>query len=84
MATLSGQRVWIEDHGNTEIYSHNESFQEGTLWKLSILPPESNNELEVNGQIEKLQDGVPVTFDREEAQSALYGTFLRASDVRVS
>ena len=78
-AALSARRVSIKDDGNTEVYSNNESFHEGVLWKLSILTPKPDNEFEVTGQIEKLQDGVPVPFELEEAKSAIYGTFFQVS-----
>ena len=82
-AALSARRVSIKDDGNTEVYSNNESFHEGVLWKLSILTPKPDNEFEVTGQIEKLQDGVPVPFELEEAKSAIYGTFFQVSKVTV-
>ena len=76
-ATLSKLRSWLSD-GNVELYSLDESFDDGSLWKFTLAPSSS---LDIEGCVRKIKDGRVVTFQKEEAEDAIVGNFLRVSDI---
>ena len=76
-AKLSSQRVWL-NNGNVELYSLYKSFENGVMWKFTIAPTAS---LDVEGYVEKTQNGQVVRFEANEATSAINGNFLHVQNV---
>ena len=76
-ATLSRERVWLKN-GNVELYSLNESFENGVMWKLTLSPTES---LHVHGYVEKIENRQVVQFEDTDAVSAIKGDFSEVQNV---
>ena len=75
--TLSRERTWLSN-GNVELYSLNNSFEEGVLWKFTMFPTQGTA---TQGFVEKLKNGQTVQFFKEEAVSAIQGNFLQVQNI---
>ena len=76
-ATLSRERVWLKN-GNVELYSLNESLENGVMWKLTLSPTES---LHVQGYVEKIENRQVVQFEDSDAVSAIKGGFSKVQSI---
>ena len=76
-ATLSRERVSLKN-GNVELYSLNESLENGVMWKLTLSPTES---LHVQGYVEKIENRQVVQFEGSDAVSAIKGGFSKVQSI---
>ena len=80
-ATLSQPRRSILG-GNTELYSNNQSFANGFIWKFTIAPT-SGPYWNVSGFIEKINGAQNISFTTAEAENAVKGNFRAVANVVV-
>ena len=74
--TLSKLRSWLSD-GNVELYSLDESFDDGILWKFTLAP---SSNLDIKGSAQKIKDGRVIAFEMAETKAAINGNFLGVFD----
>ena len=76
-ATLSKERKSVFD-GNVVLYSLNESFENGVMWKLTTSLTES---LDEEGYVEKIEYDQIAQFKVKDAISAIYRNFFEVQNV---
>ena len=60
-----------------ELYSLDESFDDGILWKFTLAP---SSNLDIKGSAQKIKDGRVITFEMAETKAAINGNFLGVFD----
>ena len=78
-ANLSKRRIWLLK-GNVELYSLKQSFEKGVVWKFTLITSD-DNELQVKGTLEKIENGKNVKFEVDQGRDAVYGNFLKVKEV---
>ena len=83
-ATLPSIKEWMQP-GNTMLYSLNESFRRDIFWKFIVFPrtQESQQHPQIDGLVEKLQNGHNMPFQSDEAITAIEGAFTGVGKIEV-